>query len=283
MSNETTSESANSWVLFKLRDRGYGIKTDMVREMVLFDKPSKLPDHPDYVRGVINLRGRVFPIIDLRVRLGMTGAIQENEELVDLLSKREEDHINWLKELKASVEENREFTLTTDPHACAFGKWYDHFKTDHQLLRSLLFKFDAPHKAIHNIAVEVKKLRDRGDIAEAMATIQNTWNNELGAMRSLFRQAKILISDTNREIVFVIEIDGVAYGLVVDSVEDVLDIQPSQIESSPALKNGKSSEYICGLAKIGDQVKILLDTESLIGSAEISEAELNHQYEKCLA
>jgi purine-binding chemotaxis protein CheW len=49
----------------------YGIAVLKVREIIRLQKITPVPQLPEFVRGVINLRGRVIPIIDLRVRFGM--------------------------------------------------------------------------------------------------------------------------------------------------------------------------------------------------------------------
>ncbi len=263
------AEMDNGWVLFVLNRQHYGIRTECIRKMVVFDSVSKLPDHPDYIRGVVNLRGKVIPIVDLRMRLGMTGYTEEMNNLIDILDRREKDHADWLNELKASVEEKREFTLTTDPHACEFGKWYDKYRTDNELLKSSLSKFDSPHRAIHNIAIEVKEYAEEGDSQSAMAIIQNAWNTEFTELRSIFNETRQLLRQSAREIVIVTKYDSVTVGFVVDKVEDVLDIQPDNIAEAPKIINGKASDFIWGLAKINEEVKILLKIESLIKGSEL--------------
>jgi purine-binding chemotaxis protein CheW len=49
----------------------YGIAVLKVREIIRLQKITPVPQLPEFVKGVINLRGRVIPIIDLRVRFGM--------------------------------------------------------------------------------------------------------------------------------------------------------------------------------------------------------------------
>ena len=76
------------------------------------------------IRGVINLRGRVIPLIDLRKRMGLPSAADETKAFCDLLDQRERDHRKWLDELEASLAERRAFALTSD----ALGKWYDGYR-----------------------------------------------------------------------------------------------------------------------------------------------------------
>jgi purine-binding chemotaxis protein CheW len=84
--------------------------------------------------------------------MGLTSAVEETESFCALMQQREQDHRNWLNELEAS---SRPFTLATDPHQCAFGKWYDKFKAENAWVAALLKKFDVPHRQIHGMAIRV--------------------------------------------------------------------------------------------------------------------------------
>ncbi len=121
------------WVIFHLLDEQFAVSANHVREMVAMPKVVPVPQTPDYIRGVINLRGQVMPVMDLRLRMEMTSLVDETEDLIHLLDQREQDHKNWITELESSVREHREFKLATDPHKCAFGKWYDNFKTENRI------------------------------------------------------------------------------------------------------------------------------------------------------
>jgi purine-binding chemotaxis protein CheW len=55
-----------------LGEEGFAIEISRVREVLDFTDLTKVPRTPDYMRGVINLRGNVVPVVDLRLQLGMT-------------------------------------------------------------------------------------------------------------------------------------------------------------------------------------------------------------------
>src|SRR5690349_21738071 len=122
--------------------------------MVIAPAPVRLPDTAEWVRGVLEIRDQVVPLMDLRKRMGMQSSVEEIEEFCALMQQREQDHRDWLAELEASVRENRPFRLTTDPHQCKFGKWYDAYQPPNLTVEGLLKKFDAPHRAIHRLAVD---------------------------------------------------------------------------------------------------------------------------------
>jgi len=55
---------------FSVGRETYGVPIGLVREIVRVPEITAVPDVPDYIEGVINLRGRIIPVIDLRKRLG---------------------------------------------------------------------------------------------------------------------------------------------------------------------------------------------------------------------
>jgi purine-binding chemotaxis protein CheW len=57
-------------VSFKVGDESYGIDIQLVREIRAWSATTQLPNTPRFVRGVINLRGIIVPILDLRARFG---------------------------------------------------------------------------------------------------------------------------------------------------------------------------------------------------------------------
>ena len=58
-------------VSFKIGNEEFGVDILNVQEINKVTQITKVPNSPDFVEGVINLRGRVIPVIDLRVRLGL--------------------------------------------------------------------------------------------------------------------------------------------------------------------------------------------------------------------
>lgn len=58
-------------VSFRLADEEYGIEIKKVREIILVGEITRVPQTPPYVKGLINLRSTVIPIIDLKLRFGL--------------------------------------------------------------------------------------------------------------------------------------------------------------------------------------------------------------------
>ncbi len=61
----------SQYLAFKLEDEVFAFDISKVREVLEFTAITKVPQTPDMMKGVINLRGSVVPVIDLRVKFGM--------------------------------------------------------------------------------------------------------------------------------------------------------------------------------------------------------------------
>lgn len=59
------------FLAFKLGSEEYGIDILRVQEIRSYERPTRIAGTPDFVKGVINLRGVIVPIVDLRIKLGM--------------------------------------------------------------------------------------------------------------------------------------------------------------------------------------------------------------------
>ena len=60
------------YLTFKLSDEVFALDISKVREVLDFITVTKVPKIPEFMRGVINLRGSVVPVVDLRLKFGMT-------------------------------------------------------------------------------------------------------------------------------------------------------------------------------------------------------------------
>lgn len=73
MSSPTPS-AAGEYLTFTLGDEHYGVDILKVQEIRGYDAVTRLPDAPEYIKGVINLRGTIVPVIDLRLKLRLAQA-----------------------------------------------------------------------------------------------------------------------------------------------------------------------------------------------------------------
>ncbi len=63
------------FVTFRLDEEVYGLEIGKVREVLDITNVTKVPQMPEFMRGVINLRGNVVPVVDLRLKFGMSETV----------------------------------------------------------------------------------------------------------------------------------------------------------------------------------------------------------------
>lgn len=56
------------YVTFKSGNEYFGLKIQYVNEIIVFQEITKIPESEDYIKGLINLRGKIIPVIDVRIR-----------------------------------------------------------------------------------------------------------------------------------------------------------------------------------------------------------------------
>lgn len=58
----------DKYVTFKSGSEYFGIKIEYVNEIIVYQKITEIPETEDYIKGLINLRGKIIPVVDARIR-----------------------------------------------------------------------------------------------------------------------------------------------------------------------------------------------------------------------
>jgi len=76
---DVKTEGRNQLVVFQLGKEEYAVDITQSKEIIKIDKITNVPNTPDYVRGVINLRGQIIPVVDLRKRFNISDQCQREK------------------------------------------------------------------------------------------------------------------------------------------------------------------------------------------------------------
>lgn len=243
------------WAILRIKDSFFSVPCDCVQSIAALTDIKSVPTLPKYVRGMMNYRGQVIHLIDMRVRLKMRSLNTEVNEFIELMNAREQDHIDWLDTLQHCVNENKDFTLTTDPCKCQFGKWYCEFlpTVEDIALKALLESFEKPHNSIHRVAIQVKHLLDEGKKMEALRLIEKKKNRELHKMIEIFNEVKRAYKNHNREIIVVLEHENFQFALIVDEVTKITNLSWDNWRLMDEFTTDRTeSEYMVGIAEISE-------------------------------
>ena len=93
------------YLTFKLADEIFGVDVAKVREILELTTITRMPQMPEYVCGVINLRGSVVPVIDLKLKLGMVATARTVNTCIVLVEVRRDEETIVLGALADSVQE----------------------------------------------------------------------------------------------------------------------------------------------------------------------------------
>ena len=102
---ETNSIETNQYLTFKLEDEVFGLAIGKVREVLDFTTITKVPRTPEYMRGVINLRGSVVPVVDLHLKFGLAQTEKTVNTCIIIVEISMEGEITVLGALADSVQE----------------------------------------------------------------------------------------------------------------------------------------------------------------------------------
>jgi purine-binding chemotaxis protein CheW len=93
---EDAVAQAQQYLTFKLADELFAIGIAVIKEIIEYRSPTPVPMMPPYIRGVINLRGRVVPVIDLLARFGRTSTELSRRTCIVILEVQHNDEEQYL-------------------------------------------------------------------------------------------------------------------------------------------------------------------------------------------
>jgi len=115
---EEKKNESNSYLTFKLGKETFGAHVSQVLNILEMTKITEVPKSPDYMKGVINLRGSVLPVIDTRIKFGMPETEYTNNTCIvvmDLELDEDTIHIGSIVDEVVSVLEIEESQIEPPP------------------------------------------------------------------------------------------------------------------------------------------------------------------------
>jgi purine-binding chemotaxis protein CheW len=115
---ETNANSSQQYVTFSLGEELFGVEVTRTREILSLTPVTKVPQTPDYLLGVINLRGQVVPVVDMRLKLGMVAGAETEDTciiVVDVLVDGETITVGALADAVREVMDIRSDQIEPPP------------------------------------------------------------------------------------------------------------------------------------------------------------------------
>lgn len=234
-----TNEITYPYIVFKLKGRLFCVNSQYVNTILQLPEYEQLPDAPANVTGIFSHRGGMVEMYDMRMALGMASMRAEYEEFSAMLDARKQDHIRWVDTLERSVNEKTEFTLATDPHKCAFGKWYDHYTSDSREVMFHLKKIDQPHRELHEAALDVRKCDKNCEhckhekcLRQVMGRVKDV---NMPLILKLLDEAKEIFRGTVYHEMALVLSGDCGVGIIVDEVLSVDSLIPASTKETGSI------------------------------------------------
>jgi purine-binding chemotaxis protein CheW len=102
---EAAIMETTQYLTFKLADEVFALDITKVREVLDFTSVTRVPRTPEFMRGVINLRGSVVPVVDLRLKFGMSRTENSVNTCIIITEVKVDGDVTVLGALADSVQE----------------------------------------------------------------------------------------------------------------------------------------------------------------------------------
>jgi chemotaxis signal transduction protein len=258
-------------VTFRIAKEEFAFQVEHVREILRVQTPNQVPDVPDYVLGVLTVRGRILPVIDLRRLLQQRSLA---EEFADSCRPLREEYERWIGQVGKSFAEGShakvDATVTEQ-----LRKWLAESNSSSQILMETLAKARGQNeRTIKQLQVR-EKHEQRGDHDAARASAEDVLAGAAQTVAALRRFEQFIAQNIQEDQrIIVVDSDGFVLGLVVDHVHEVLNVPKKLVEAPPRITSSGGME-LSGVAKLddGSRLIMLLDVANLMKDQKLLEAQ----------
>lgn len=102
------------YVTFKSGNEYFGLKIEYVNEIIVFQEITQIPESEDYIKGLINLRGKIIPVIDVRIRFKKE-PIEYNDRTCIIVINVKDTVVGLIVEKIAEVVEIKDENILPPP------------------------------------------------------------------------------------------------------------------------------------------------------------------------
>ena len=228
-----------------------------------------LPARGKGLLGMVEFQEHAIPVVDFALMLELESGSVRGKNLIQSLEAREKEHHEWLNSLEDSLINGSPFLKAKDPHECAFGKWYDSFKSRDETLMELMLDFNQPHKQIHSLADKLLNMYVAGEAEKALDILRLERDITMKRLSRHFAQAREHIRESSRSVLLYVTEDGrtPTVALQIDDIHDVIDFKPQQfkpMQTVKAILGADESKLITHYLKQKDTADCLLIDASRI-------------------
>ena len=122
MEQDRRTELEDRYLLFYIEQMLHSVELQYVIEIITVQRVTHLPNLPEYVKGIINLRGKVIPVIDIRLKLGMEERPYDDKTCIVVIDINEM-HIGLIVDSVSEVVTISEESISATPPGDVAAKY----------------------------------------------------------------------------------------------------------------------------------------------------------------
>ncbi|MGA3024813.1 MAG: chemotaxis protein CheW [Bryobacteraceae bacterium] len=249
-------------VTFRIAKEEFAFHMEHVREILRVQAPVQVPDVPEYVLGVLTVRGQILPVIDLRRLLQQRSLADELTDTCRPLREEYERRLEDVEKVFAGGHQQRVKSSISE----RLRKWLAETNSSSQVLMETLAQARGLNERVIKQLGLVSKHEECGDGDAARACGEELISAARGTVAALRRfEEQIPQNIQEDQRIIVVDAEGFVLGLVVDHVHEVLNVPKNLLEPPPQITSGGGME-LSGVAKLddGSRLIMLLDVASLM-------------------
>jgi len=217
-------------IVFEVADNLFSVDSRYVESIMQLPKCDKVPDARPEVKGMFHFLDKTVTMYDLRLVMRLRTREEDFSTFCEMIDARKNDHKNWVNALERSAKTGEQFTLATDFHKCALGKWCDSFQCDVAEVNYHINRISEPHRLLHETAIKVHDILADPSISDrheaAMEVVGSLRKTHMANVLGLLEETKQVFKDAYfREMGLVLNGEH-AMGLVVDNILAVEELTP---------------------------------------------------------
>jgi purine-binding chemotaxis protein CheW len=238
------------YLLLVVKDKYFAIDVESIIEILRPKDITEIPEVAEYILGVMNIRGHIGTVVSLRKMMHYK---EMSEELQEFIASIKQGHSDWVKELEESVNQEKDFTKTLDPHACPLGRWLDDIltclKCDDTFMDKIKREINPHHKKLHQTGRVVidTALTDKDKAVGIIRTdIHNHYDIVIKNLELLNNDIDLWTNSIQRIVAFNTG-NGETVNILVDDVVDIITIKEEQKQKLSQVEEGEIVQFDCAI------------------------------------
>lgn len=238
------------YLLLVVKNKYFAINVESIIEILRPKDITQIPEVAPYILGVMNIRGHIGTVVSLRKMMHYK---EMGEELQEFIAEIKQGHTDWVKELEESVNQDKDFTKTLDPHACPLGHWLDDIltclKCDDTFMDKIKREINPHHKKLHEKGKDVLEaaLTDKDKAIGIIRTeIHNHYDVVINNLESLNKDIDLWTNSIQRIVAFTTGNDETV-NILVDDVIDIISIKEEQKQKLSQVEEGEIVQFDCAI------------------------------------